>query len=74
MKKEERQFLYKKYRKLGYEHEESAKKVSDFVKKLSKLKEKMKSQKKSDKDINKKFKEEFEKLCMRMEAERFNRR
>lgn len=74
MKLEERQVLYKKYRKIGYDHDEARDKVDNFENKLKKLKEKMKSQKKSEKDIDKKFKEEFEKLCMRMEAERLNRR
>lgn len=74
MKLEERQLLYRKYKKIGYDHEGAIKKVNKFDNKLKELSKKMKSQNKSEKDIDKRFKEEFEKLCMQVEAERLNRR
>lgn len=70
MKKDERQVLYRKYRALGFEHEEAIKKIDYFENKLQEIKLKMKSEKKSKVDINKRFKAEFEKLCQKMEAER----
>lgn len=77
----EKQVLYRNYRSSGFTHEEAAKKVKDFCIKLKKIKEEFifknkinKMNKQQTKSLNDKFKEEFEKLCKDMEAERLDRK
>lgn len=70
MKFEERQVLYKKYKKNGFCHEEIIERLRAIDEKLKRMKKKMQDQNKSIEDINKRFKEEFEKLCQEAEAEK----
>ena len=64
----EKQFLYRKYLKLGNTPETADSKIKDFCFYLKTLKEKLQKRKIPEEDINTRFKREFEKLCRRLDS------
>ena len=65
----EEDLLYRKYRTLGLTPEESHLRLKNFKKHLHNLVLELQKQKRSKSYIENKFKQEFEKICMKMEAE-----
>ena len=65
---DEQHFLYWKYRKQGLTSEECNERLQDCRKYLYDLVKSLRSQNKSEKYIADRFKQEFEKICMKMEA------
>jgi hypothetical protein len=64
----ERQVLFKKYIKLGYNYEEAEKRIKDFTEYLKSLKQRLRQREIPEVDINIRFKKEFEILCQRLDA------
>jgi len=61
------QVLYKKYVGSGLSSYDASARLDEFKSYLKDLKLKLERQKKSEQEINKRFKEEFEKLCQRLD-------
>lgn len=61
--KQEKDFLYYKYRGKGFHSLEANRKVKEAVEHLNNLIKKLRAKHKEDKEISKVFKEEFAKLC-----------
>lgn len=64
---EENKFLLNKYMSKGDTFEAAKKRINDFNFYLKRLRKNMIMEKKTDDEIDQKFKEEFEKLCRRIE-------
>jgi hypothetical protein len=69
MKKEERDFLFKKYKNNGMSIEQAIFKIKGIEEYLKNFKEKLKKKNLSEEDINARFKKEFEKICQKAEGE-----
>jgi len=75
LNKTDKAFLYMKYTQhLGFESCIANKKIREFENQIRDIHIKLLTEGRSDDDINKKFKEEFEKLCQRLEVEREKRK
>jgi len=75
LNKTEKRVLYQKYISNGFSSEEANEKIKQFIEHLGKLVKRLsKCGKKSKEEINQKFKEEFEKICMRIDAEATEKR
>jgi len=68
LRREERALLWKKYQKLGLSKDQANDRLDKFVNYLNNLVDKLKAKGKSKDEINIKFREEFEKLCMKLET------
>jgi hypothetical protein len=64
----EKNFLYKKYIKLGLTPKEAYYNVKKLIEHLKNLVSKLKLENKSNEDVNIQFKKEFEKICRDLEA------
>jgi hypothetical protein len=69
MKKEERDFLFLKYKKNGLSIEKAILKINGVEEYLKNFREKLKKKKLTDEEINERFKREFEKICQRADGE-----
>ena len=65
---DEKHVLYWKYKMQGLTSDESNERISTCQKHLNNLIKKLRSQNKSESYIADRFKQEFEKLCMKLEA------
>jgi len=70
LKFDERKFLEHKLIKKGYSWEEINAKINLIKCDLKNLVEKLKKKNLPKEEINKKFKEEFNKMCMKLEGEK----
>ena len=68
LSKDEKHVLYWKYKVQGLTNEESNERINTCQTLLNNLIRKLRSHNKSDKYIADRFKQEFEKICMKMEA------
>jgi len=68
LKKEDKEFLFRKYRSKGFEPSEIKAKLREFIDYLKKIHERMKKQDKSKSEIDERFKREFEKLCQELDT------
>jgi hypothetical protein len=67
----EKQVLYLKYTSLGFSSYEANGRIMDFCSFLRNLQTKLRERKIDEITINQRFKKEFEKLCQRLEGERY---